>query len=362
MNILIFLSHPAQFLFYKNPIVTLRNEGHKVIILIKTKDILSNLLDEAGIGYHNILPRERGKSKLSIFLSLLLRDYKLFNFTRKNSIHLLLGSDASLAHIGWLLKIPCITTLEDDYKIIKNLADLTFPVTSVILTPGSCDVGKWKNKKVAYDGYMKLSYLHPSMFVPDKRKITIDLVRPFYIIRLAGLGAHHDFGIKGISDVMLQEIINILEQKGKVYISSENVLKPRFEKYRLNIALSDIHHYLFFSDMLVCDSQSMAVEAAMLGTPGVRISSFSGSISVLEELENKYNLTFGFKPEMEGAILRKISELLSLDDMKQLFQKRRQKMLSEKINVSSFVSWFISNYPSSLKIMKENPDFQYKFR
>jgi predicted glycosyltransferase len=40
----------------------------------------------------------------------------------------------------------------------------------------------------------------------------------------------------------------------------------------------------------------MAVEAAMLGTPSVRFSSFSGKIRVLEELEHTYKLTVGILP------------------------------------------------------------------
>jgi len=63
MRILIFLSHPAQFLFYKNPVIRLREKGHVVFILIKTKDILSDLLDEHGWSYLNILPQERGSQK-----------------------------------------------------------------------------------------------------------------------------------------------------------------------------------------------------------------------------------------------------------------------------------------------------------
>ena len=39
--------------------------------------------------------------------------------------------------------------------------------------------------------------------------------------------------------------------------------------------------------MLVCDSQSMTVEAAILGIPSIRYSDFSGRIGVLEELEKR---------------------------------------------------------------------------
>jgi hypothetical protein len=31
-------------------------------------------------------------------------------------------------------------------------------------------------------------------------------------------------------------------------------------------------------------------------------------------------------------------------------------MLSDKIDVTAFMVWFVENYPESVKIMKENPD------
>jgi len=37
-------------------------------------------------------------------------------------------------------------------------------------------------------------------------------------------------------------------------------------------------------------------------------------------------------------------------------------MLADKIDVTAFFVWFIENYPDSAKIMKENPDYQYKFK
>lgn len=361
MKILIFLSHPAQFLFYKNAITELRQRGHIIFILTKTKDVLSDLLDELGWDYFNILPEERGRSKFQIIYSLFIRDIRLYRFTRKYKVDLLMGTDASLAHIGKITGIPAITTLEDDYNVIKNLARLTYPFSTSILVPEVCDVGPWHKKKSGYNGYMKLAYLHPNWFTPDRNKVTIERDKPYYLIRLSGLSAHHDFNIKGISYSALDTIIDRLLKLGQVCISSEKKLPDKYASFQVKIPVSAMHHYLFFSEMIICDSQSMAVEAAMLGVPGIRVSSFAGKISVLEELENKYSLTYGFKPDAEKEIFLKLEELLATKDLKGVFQKRRYKMLSEKIDVTSFLVWFIENYPDSVEIMKSNPKFQYKF-
>ena len=111
-----------------------------------------------------------------------------------------------------------------------------------------------------------------------------------------------------------------------------------------------------------CDSQSMSVEAAMLGIPSLRYSSFAGKISVLEELEHVYNLTYGIKIGNESELILKLNWLLNTDDLNQEFQRRRQKMLADKIDVTGFLVWFIENYPQSVKTMKDNPDYQWNFK
>jgi len=114
--------------------------------------------------------------------------------------------------------------------------------------------------------------------------------------------------------------------------------------------------------MLIGDSQTMTSEAAVLGTPAIRMNSFVGRISYLEEEEHRYGLTYGFKPDQFDQMVLKIEELLKMPNLKQEWQKRRQKMLSEKIDVTAFMVWFVENYPDSVNIMKENPDYQRQFK
>ena len=44
------------------------------------------------------------------------------------------------------------------------------------------------------------------------------------------------------------------------------------------------------------------------------------------------------------------------------FKEKRQKMLDNKIDVTAFLTWYIKDYPQSRDIMKQNPNFQYKFK
>ncbi len=59
----------------------------------------------------------------------------------------------------------------------------------------------------------------------------------------------------------------------------------------------------------------------------------------------KYGLTFGIKTSEPQRLFDKIEELINTPNIKEEWQKRRQKMLSEKIDVTAFMVWFVENYP-----------------
>lgn len=364
MKIIFYFGHPAQYLFLRETIKRLLVTKHQIKILIKTKDVLENLLSQDGFEYTNILPQERGKTKFAIAYSLLKRNLLLLPIFLRFKPDLVIGTDASIAQIGKLLNINRITITEDDYAVIKTLGDLSYPFTQTILCPEVCTVGKWDNKKVGYAGYMKLGYLHPNVFRPDNKIIgEYQLKKDYVIIRLARLTAHHDFGIKGISYDFLEKLISIIERKSmQVYISSEDTLDDKYKQYLLKINPKDMHQVLSFASLLICDSQSMSVEAAMLGVPSLRYSSFSGRISVLEELEHQYGLTYGINPEHPERLISKLEELLAMGNLWEEFKSRKVKMLADKIDVTAFLVWFIENYPKSAHTMKENLDYQNRFK
>lgn len=367
VNYLVYLGHPAHYHFLKHTIKDLEAMGHKVDILIKTKDILEELLKNDGVTYLNILPEGRKQNKFSIIKALLKRVLRLYRITGKKKYALMIGSEPSIGQVGWLRGIPSIVYLEDDLDVVPEFAKLAFPFAKDILSPISCDLGKWKKKQIAYHGYQKLPYLHPKVFKPDfdvfsKASGITDPNEKVFFIRLSSLSAHHDFGIKGLSDQLLDKVVGSLSKKGKVFISSEGECPEKYKHLELTIHKNDIHHFLFYCSMLVCDSQSMTVEASMLGVPSIRFSDFAGRIGVLEELEKKYGLTYGFKTNDPESMMQKIEELLLMDNIRETFQERRQKMLSEKIAVSEFLTWYMANYPKSREEFKKDPKVQFQFR
>ena len=364
MRYLFYFGHPAQYLFMRETIRRLvHSERHQVTILIKTKDVLEALIEADGFPYINILSMQRKVSRPAVVLSYINRLRLLIPIIVRTKPDLLVGTDATIAQLGKLFGIDRITVVEDDYEVIHNLANLTYPFTQTILCPEVCQVGKWTAKKAGYRGYMKLAYLHPAVFTPEPICCEVyQLPSRFALIRLAQLTAYHDFGIRGIDSELVQTVIDRLEANGlAVKISSEAVIDAQFAPYLLQIEPRHMHHVLAQATLLISDSQSMSVEAAMLGVPSIRYSDLVGKISVLEELEHTYGLTYGVHVGDRDELIARLQQLIGLPALRETFQQRRRTMLADKINVSEFLEWFLVNYPDSLKAMKQNPGMQNRF-
>ncbi len=364
MKVLFHLGHPAHFHLFKNVIKKLHQNGHATFVLIKKKDVLEQLLVEHKFEYHNILPDGRKDSKVGIAIGQLKQDYKVLKFSLKHKPDLLIGTSVAISHVGKLLGIPSVNVNEDDADVVPLYAKLAYPLATTILAPKVCRLGKWSHKAIFYNSYHELAYLHPSHFKANKQKASkyVSFDKPIFIIRFARLGAHHDVGIRGISNEVANRIIEILKPFGNVYITSERELTDNLEQYRIQIKPSDMHDVMAFSSMYIGDSQTMAAEAGVLGIPFIRFNDFVGRISYLDELENRYKLGFGIKTSELENLFQRINELLIMENREMVFQERRKKMLSEKIDFAAFLIWFVESYPKSKTILKDNPDYQYNFK
>jgi len=363
MKYLFHLGHPAHFHLFKFVIKELKDSGHDIHILIKKKDVLEDLLRESGLEFHNLLPKGRKDSKVGIAWGLIRADLKMIRYARRVKPDMMIGTSIVNSHAGKILGIPVINVNEDDATVVPLYSKFSYPWSTVILSPAPCNNWKWENKTIKYNGYHELAYLHPSRFVPDKKVIKkyINPDNPYFIIRFAKLTAHHDSGINGITTELAHEIISQLKTHGNIYITSEIPLDQSLEPFRIAINPIDMHHLLAFAQMYIGDSQTMAAEAGVLGTPFLRFNDFVGRIGYLNELENTYQLGYGFLPSQKTEMLSKINALLNIRNIREQWLKKRTDMLSQKIDLSAFLVWFIQKFPESVNVMRNNPGYQNNF-
>lgn len=365
MKVLFMISHPAHFHMFRFTIDNLNRDGHQTVVVIRPKDVLETLCQHAGMPYLKVKNRPKRFGMLGLGVSLIGKTLDVWKIARKENPDMLVGSDGVLAFVGKWMGKPSFECYEDDAEAIALYAKMFFPVYTGLVGPECCSAGKWEYKKTGYKSYHELGYLHPNQFTPDKKKVEqygIDTSNPYILIRFAQLTAHHDVGIHGINTEIAGHMIEMLRPYGTIYITSERPLESQFEQYRIRIDPLDMHHVMAFASLYVGDSQTMAAEAGVLGTPFVRFNDFVGRLSYLNELENDYQLGFGHKTNDIEGFYASIQRWLDMPDRKTVCAERRQKMLAEKIDYAKFLTWFIEQYPESVQIMKENPDYQLRFK
>ncbi len=376
----VYLGHPAHFHLYKNVIKNLKSDGYEVDVLIKKKENLEQLLKNSGIPYHNILREGRKDTKLGMGLGVVKRMWRLLGFVIRRRPLLLTGTSVENSYIGPLMRISVVYCGEDDAAVIPLQAKMCYPGANTILTPDVCDDGKWNSKTTSYPSYHELAYLHPNHFTPSAdivREQGINPDKPYAIMRFVKLKANHDDNVQGINLQVALRLIEIMKPHMDIYITSERPLEPELESYRIQINPIYMHDVMAYASLYIGDSQTMAMEAAVLGVPAIRFNDFVGKIGVMAELEDGelngkripcYNLGIGILASEKDAVERlcnTVQEIMAIQPAKrkELWQARRQKMLAEKIDYAKFLTWFIENYPSSAEqIQKADVAFWEKFK
>ena len=358
------LNHPAHYHLFKYAIHDLKHIGHQCDIFIRPKDVLRKLLDRDEINYIIISDSIRNKKRI-LFQSirgLIKKDFELIKYIKKRKPDLMIGTDWAITILGRIFDIPSLVFNEDD-TIATPENKIFYPLAKNLVIPDCCDKGLWENKRISYSGYHELAYLHPKRFNFDYEIIKkyLNNNKPYIIIRLVKLTASHDKGNKGLGFQLLDTIIEKYKERFLILISFEGEINKRYADYSFIFDPSLMHHFLAGAHLVIGDSQTMIAEAAVLGTPSIRFNDFVGKLSYLEDLEHVYDLTYGFKTTEKERFLLKIEELLMTNDLKNRWQVKIRNMYKDKIDVASFFTWLIENYPNSLRIIRENPDHQYNF-
>jgi uncharacterized protein len=318
----------------------------------------THLLDKYGLEYTLI-----GKNRpdlISKAIDLIKIDKKVYDIAKGYKPDIFLGrATPSLAHVSSLLKKPYISFSDTEHAKANYL--LAIPFATNIVTP-ACFTKDLGRKQVRINSYFELAYLHPNRFKPDSSVLdglNLSKDERFFIIRFVSWKASHDVSRKGLSTEDKRELVKQMSRHGRVLISSESKLPSEFEENEINISPDRIHDLLYYSSMYVGEGATMASEAGILGTPSFYLSSLVGTMGNFIDLE-KYGLVYSFRDSKK--MLPKIRESLEDGNLKREWGRRRKKLLEDKIDATSFMIWFIEDYPRSLQALSDNPSYQQRFK
>ena len=358
MRILIDIGHPAHVHLFKHFALDMQSRGHKLLFTCRDKEFELYLLEEYEFDFINF--GKKYKSTIGKLFGMLIFDFKEAALKFKPDFFISHGSIYA-AHTAFLLGKPHIS-LEDTFNMEQ--IRLYAPFTKAILTADYNHPLKTK-KVIKYAGYHELAYLHPKRFSPDisvLSQLGVTRNEKYVIMRFVSWNASHDIGHKGISIDNKFKAIEEFEKYAKIFISSESELPKELEKYKIKLEPHKIHDALAFASLLWGESFTMPAECSVLGTPS--IINHNTKSYYLHEQESQYGLCFNFSESEEDQqkAIQKGVELLRTEGIKEEWQKKRDIMLKDKIDVTVFLTWFIENYPASVRILKENPDYQYRFK
>jgi uncharacterized protein len=363
LRVLIDIGHPGHVHLYRNIYHELVSDGHKVWVTVKDIPIMTTLLEKYGMDY-TVLGK-KVDSLIGKAITQLKYNFLVARLVKKNQINIGVGSSITLAHVSKCTAMKSVILDDDDDAVQPLFVKFAHPFADSLLSPSALIGRRKRADTIFYSGYHELAYLHPNVFKPDSsilKELHLGKEEPYFILRFNIFKAHHDVGVKGLDLSQKIELVNLLKSRGRILITTEREIEPALEKYQLRISPEKIHSLLYYASLFLGDSQTMASEAAILGTPSIRLNSLVGELALHEELELKYNLTYGFRPNDFGLLVKKVNELLESPNTKSEWQLRRNTLISEKIDTTSFLVWFIKNYPSSMETMRENPEYQLRFR
>lgn len=359
LNILIDIGHPAHVHYFKNVISQLKKDGHFIKIVAREKEITFDLLNAYKIPFVS-----RGKGKNSIigkFFYIFVATYKIWSIAKHHKIDYYLSFASPYnALASTFFRRPNIAFDDTEHNIFNH--KIYVPLSDAILTPSSFkkDFGV---KQIRFHGTMDSAYLHPKYF--SEKNVEFNL-RPQnehkkqkVMLRFVSWNASHDINQNGFSNKDIYRLIQVLTPYADIYISSEKNLPADLKKYHININPADMHYYMQKVDLFIGESGSMATEAAYLGTHSIVLNSASNDFGVFHWF-SKFK-TFYIADDFED-VLNTALVLLKRNDLFLVAKNEAIKIISQGINLTDFMVWFIENYPISIQIMKENPDYQHSFK
>lgn len=351
-KILFDVGHPAQVHNFKNIYWDLEKRGWEGIFVTKDKEICVELLEKYNLPFIVLSKTRKGIFKKILFLirdifrfGNIVKEFRPNMIINRMSIHSLIVSK--------VLKINQISIADTEKSLNFTL------LSDTILTATSFEKD-FGDKHLRYEANIELFYLHPNWFKPDDsiyKLLDIDKKTKYVIVRFVSWDAHHDVGQKGFSYEQKVKLVKKLSQKVKVFISSEIELPTELDKYQITIPIERIHDALYFASLYIGEGATMASESAMLGTPAIYVNSLNGA-GIFKELEKEglfYIITDGKEA---------ISKALNIVDnkSKEIYKIRKENYINKKIDVTAFTVWFIEEYPKSIEILKNDSNYQSRFK
>lgn len=243
---------------------------------------------------------------------LLRRNVRAWRAVRSFRPDVIVTRSPAGVHAGRLTRTPVLYDTDDGH-VAGALFRVAGPLADMITTPAAI-LRTYNARHRRYRGYKELFTLHPARFRPDsaiRAELGLAAGESYSVLRLTAFSASHDRRESGLTDTQADDLIERLAQAGRVLVSSESPLPERWRAHAISARPERFHHVLAAADVVIGDSQSVCAEAAVLGTPSIRINSWVGRHPYQVELEERWGLTRAFGLDEMPTLLAHLSSVLA---------------------------------------------------
>jgi len=283
------LNHPKHYYQFKYVMKRLQQDGHEIMVLARDKDVLLNVLDEEGVPYTIFGKHNKTMSAKILGTFSLIKNYRAIAKKFQPDV---IVSKASWYGTFTAKRMGRKSVIFPDSEVVKVTNRYVVPLCTKVVTPQSFQLN-YGSKHFRVAGLFEDCYLSPQVYSADTSVVEkYGLKKPYAVVRFVGWFANHDVGNNGFTLQEKKDLVETISKNMTVYISSEKALPDELMKYKLPTPASLIHDVLSCADLYIGDSQTMAAEAALLGTPAIRSNSFVGpyDMSNFIVLQEKYGL------------------------------------------------------------------------
>jgi len=360
MTLLFVTGHPAQIHNFRIVKQLLEDKGHKIVWVSSKKDISFELLELYGIKAYEILRPSKGFfSKLK---ALFTNSAIIYKIIRKEKVDFIVSRVSPFAVIAGKLARKRHIGLADTES--SGIYDTIFTKLLDSLITSTTFKRDLRKDQIKIQSNIELFYLHQNHFQPNESiydYLNISKDEKFVILRFVSWEAYHDKGLTGFSDENKIKAVQEFSKFAKVFISAEGELPAEIEPLRIKIPFNKMHDALYYSSLFFGEGASMAAESSVLGSPAIFLNdNWSGNALDLM----KYDLFYSYKSDKNDQLkaIEKGVELLSNKQLKEKMNENKDIYLADKIDASSFLAWYIEEFPKSKKIIAHDSKYQNNFK
>ncbi len=346
MKILIDILHPAHFHRLKHYMKYAQAQGDELLIVARDKEVVARLLQKWGFSFVDSGIIRRGTwGRIQEYTE---RTNKIFSLARTFKPDVLVGGDGfSIGPVGRMLGIPSVSLSDtEDQGMIPTLA---YHAVTHVVTP-SCFMKDFGKRHTRFSGYYEMTYLHSKRFTPDPKvpeSFGVKKGEKYSMIRFVSWDSCHDEHEEGLRLEERRQLVQELSKYGKVFINSEGKVPEEFASYTVDPV--DVHSLLYYAHFYFGDSQTMSIEAGLLGTPAIRCNSLVNKLHAkgqFNDFHYKYGIVYSYASFADA--FAKLKELMADPERKEKWKEKRQKIETETEDFTDFFhTWLHKNFNSA---------------